>query len=124
MKKISNLASLLLGTSLAFSGCNDNTDHYNDSFQDISTLTKRAIALSSGEDRIWSHKEMREFLDYFQLKDLIISEGESPSFFYKHDPDDRDDHVLVTTGKELAKSYGEISRESLVKYIKEKEIKN
>mgnify|MGYP001565997886 FL=1 len=43
--------------------------------KDIDAIVQQTIALSAGEDKIWSLQEQREFLNETPLKDKILPEG-------------------------------------------------
>ena len=131
MGKIANtLTVFILAGSLALSGCKNLEERRKDIQGNMPELSREAIAISAGEDRLWSQKEMREYFDYHGLRDMIISEGEMPFFEYDKNS------ITVFTGPGFMSSgsaekrtsdysgnyTGKISRESLEKYIKEKSV--
>jgi len=121
------LTALALTGSLALSGCGGERESidYN---TEMATLGNKAIAISAGDDHIWSNEEQVQFFQDNGLKDIVISEGGELCLFYVGEHVDvySGPGVYLTVGGEkranrMTGNYvGRISKESLERYIKEK----
>lgn len=104
-------ASLGLAGTLLMTGCDSQNNQPS-----TETLAQQAIVKSAGEDRIWGIKEKRDFLDKFGLTNNVLQEN---TYFLFHFYSDHANVIGVIGDIRYSFDLGSISREQLLRYIKE-----